>query len=112
MLALRFDLEPAAYSEELLKLLNTVQPFPYADVVDIVRQELGGMPDVVFRSFEPVPGNDGPCAVLLWSELLMAPNSRPAGLSAILRQVRACRATRRRVQLPKNLPGTRRRINA
>jgi predicted unusual protein kinase regulating ubiquinone biosynthesis (AarF/ABC1/UbiB family) len=55
MLALRFDLLPAAYCEELLKLLNAVQPFPYSDVCDIVRQELGGLPDVVFQTFEPVP---------------------------------------------------------
>ncbi|MBV9328250.1 MAG: AarF/ABC1/UbiB kinase family protein [Chloroflexi bacterium] len=55
MLALRFDLLPAAYCEELLKLLNAVQPFPYADVCDIVRQELGGLPDAIFASFEPVP---------------------------------------------------------
>jgi predicted unusual protein kinase regulating ubiquinone biosynthesis (AarF/ABC1/UbiB family) len=55
MLALRFDLLPAAYCEELLKLLNAVAPFPYADVREIVRQELGAPPEVVFRSFEQVP---------------------------------------------------------
>jgi predicted unusual protein kinase regulating ubiquinone biosynthesis (AarF/ABC1/UbiB family) len=55
MLALRFDLLPAAYCEELLKLLNAVQPFPYSDVCEIVRQELGAQPDVVFQTFEPVP---------------------------------------------------------
>jgi predicted unusual protein kinase regulating ubiquinone biosynthesis (AarF/ABC1/UbiB family) len=55
MLALRFELLPAAYCEELLKLLNAVQPFPYSGVCDIVRQELGGQPDVVFQTFEPVP---------------------------------------------------------
>ncbi|HYW90095.1 MAG TPA: AarF/UbiB family protein [Chloroflexota bacterium] len=55
MLALRFDLLPAAYCEELLKLLNAVPPFPYADVREIVRQELGATPEVVFRSFEAVP---------------------------------------------------------
>src|SRR6516164_4012925 len=51
MLALRFDLLPAAYCEELLKLLNAVPPFPYSDVCDIVRQELGALPDAVFASF-------------------------------------------------------------
>ncbi|HEY2594146.1 MAG TPA: AarF/UbiB family protein [Chloroflexota bacterium] len=55
MLALRFDLLPAAYCEELLKLLNAVQPFSYTDVCEIMRQELGGQPDVVFQTFEPVP---------------------------------------------------------
>jgi predicted unusual protein kinase regulating ubiquinone biosynthesis (AarF/ABC1/UbiB family) len=55
MLALRFDLLPAAYCEELLKLLNAVQPFPYAEAAEIVRQELGAPPESVFGSFEPVP---------------------------------------------------------
>jgi predicted unusual protein kinase regulating ubiquinone biosynthesis (AarF/ABC1/UbiB family) len=55
MLALRFDLLPAAYCEELLKLLNAVPPFPYAQVVEIVRQELGAPPDALFKTFEPVP---------------------------------------------------------
>ena len=30
MLAMRFDLLPAAYCDELFKLLNAVEPFPYA----------------------------------------------------------------------------------
>ena len=37
MLAMRFDLLPAAYCEELFKLLNAVPPFPYAQVREIVR---------------------------------------------------------------------------
>ena len=52
MLAMRFDLLPAAYCDELFKLLNQVRPFPYAQVREIVRQELGGPPEVVFRTFE------------------------------------------------------------
>jgi len=51
MLALRFDLLPAAYCDELFKLLNQVEPFPYVDVQAIVRQELGAEPETVFRSF-------------------------------------------------------------
>jgi ubiquinone biosynthesis protein len=53
MLALRFDLLPAAYCDELFKLLNQVAPFSYAEVRGIVRHELGGEPDVIFRSFAP-----------------------------------------------------------
>jgi len=53
MLALRYDLLPAAYCDELFGLLNQVAPFPYADVRRIVREELGGDPEVVFASFEP-----------------------------------------------------------
>ena len=52
MLALRFDLLPAAYCDELFKLLNQVAPFPYAEVREIVRQELGDEPEAVFASFE------------------------------------------------------------
>jgi ubiquinone biosynthesis protein len=52
MLALRYDLLPVAYCDELFKLLNQVAPFPYADVREIVRQELGAEPEVVFRSFD------------------------------------------------------------
>ena len=53
MLALRFDLLPAAYCDELFKLLNQVAPFSYDEVRAIVRQELGADPETVFRSFEP-----------------------------------------------------------
>lgn len=52
MLALRYDLLPAAYCDELFRLLNQVEPFPYADVRRIVRQELGDDPETVFQSFE------------------------------------------------------------
>jgi ubiquinone biosynthesis protein len=53
MLALRFDLLPTAYCDELFKLLNAVAPFPYAGVREIIRSELGGEPETVFRSFSP-----------------------------------------------------------
>ncbi|HET6317481.1 MAG TPA: AarF/UbiB family protein [Chloroflexota bacterium] len=55
MLAMRFDLLPAAYCEELLKLLNAVPPFPYSDVREIVRQELGAPPEELFTSFVSEP---------------------------------------------------------
>src|SRR6202035_5093485 len=41
LLALRFDLLPAAYCVELFNLLNRLAPFPYAEVERIVREELG-----------------------------------------------------------------------
>ena len=53
MLALRYDLLPAAYCDELFRLLNQVEPFPYADVRRIIREELGAEPETVFESFEP-----------------------------------------------------------
>ena len=52
MLALRYDLLPAAYCDELFGLLNKVAPFPYADVRRIVHEELGGDPEEIFASFE------------------------------------------------------------
>ncbi len=51
MLALRFDLLPAAYCDELFKLLNQVAPFPYSDVQAIIRRELGADPEAIFASF-------------------------------------------------------------
>src|SRR3954471_20571260 len=53
MLALRFDLLPTAYCDELFGLLNQVAPFSYAEVRAIVRSELGDDPETIFRSFEP-----------------------------------------------------------
>jgi ubiquinone biosynthesis protein len=51
MLAMRFDLLPPAYCDELFKLLNQVKPFPYERVREIIQQELGDAPEVIFRSF-------------------------------------------------------------
>ena len=52
MLSIRFDLLPPAYCDELFKLLNQVKPFPYDQVRQIIEDELGAPPEVVFRSFE------------------------------------------------------------
>ena len=52
MLALRYDLLPVAYCDELFGLLNKVAPFSDDDVRAIIRQELGGEPDAVFATFE------------------------------------------------------------
>ena len=52
MLALRYDLLPVAYCDELFGLLNKVAPFSYDDVRAIIRRELGGEPEAVFASFE------------------------------------------------------------
>src|SRR6202140_573045 len=50
-LALRFDLLPAEYCTELLRLLDEAKPFPYAIVREIVRIELGAYPEQNFFSF-------------------------------------------------------------
>lgn len=54
MLALRYDLLPPAYCDELFGLLNRVAPFPYEDVRRIIRDELGDEPEVIFAAFEHV----------------------------------------------------------
>jgi predicted unusual protein kinase regulating ubiquinone biosynthesis (AarF/ABC1/UbiB family) len=52
MLAMRLDLLPPAYCDELFKLLNRVEPFPYQDVRRIIAEDLGDEPDRIFRDFE------------------------------------------------------------
>ncbi len=52
MLALRYDLLPVAYCDELFGLLNAVAPFSYDEVRSIVVAELGAEPDIVFANFE------------------------------------------------------------
>jgi predicted unusual protein kinase regulating ubiquinone biosynthesis (AarF/ABC1/UbiB family) len=55
MLAMRFDLLPAAHCHELFKLLNEVKPVPYEEVRDVIRRELGDDPASIFREFDPTP---------------------------------------------------------
>jgi ubiquinone biosynthesis protein len=55
MLAMRFDLLPAEYCDELFKLLNAVAPFSYREVSSIVRQELGTTPELAFGAFDTQP---------------------------------------------------------
>ncbi len=52
MLALRYDLLPVAYCDELFGLMNQVAPFSYDEVRGIIRKELGGEPEAVFATFE------------------------------------------------------------
>ena len=55
MLALRFDLLPAPTATSCSSCSTRCRPFPYAQVREIVRQELGGPPEAVFRAFAPEP---------------------------------------------------------
>ena len=52
MLAMRLDLLPAAYCDELFRLLNQMEPFSYDDVRAIVSAELGDVPERIFQRFE------------------------------------------------------------
>lgn len=54
-LALRFDLLPPAYCYELFKLLDKVKSFPYEQVRNIIKEDLGSFPEVIFRSFQSEP---------------------------------------------------------
>jgi ubiquinone biosynthesis protein len=55
LLALRFDLLPAAYCVELFDLLGRVPPFPYVEVERIIREELGQTVGELFASFGREP---------------------------------------------------------
>ncbi|MCK5802350.1 MAG: AarF/ABC1/UbiB kinase family protein [Lentisphaeria bacterium] len=55
ILSTRPDLLPYPYLEELGKLQTDVPSFPFAQVRTILREELGGEPDEVFRTFDEVP---------------------------------------------------------
>jgi len=54
-LSMRFDLLPAVYCHELFKLLNEVKPFPWEDVRETIREDLGAEPGDIFAHFDPVP---------------------------------------------------------
>ncbi|MFZ5862496.1 MAG: ABC1 kinase family protein [Nitrospirota bacterium] len=55
ILSMRADLVGTEISEELSKLQSNVGPFPYETARQILKTELGGYPEDVFASFEPVP---------------------------------------------------------
>ncbi|OHA56851.1 MAG: hypothetical protein A2114_01135 [Candidatus Vogelbacteria bacterium GWA1_51_14] len=55
ILALRYDLLPSHYTEELLKLLSRIEPQPFADLEQVFIEELGERPATFFRKFNPNP---------------------------------------------------------
>ena len=55
LLSTRADLLPAPYLEELSRLQDQVEPFPYEQVVEIVERELGVRISTAFSSFEEQP---------------------------------------------------------
>lgn len=54
-LALRFDLLPKAYCYELFGLLYDVEPTPYADIRELIKEELSDYPEHLFASFDERP---------------------------------------------------------
>ena len=55
LLSTRFDLLPAAYTEALTRLQDTVQPFPFEEVRAIVESELDGRIRDFFAEFDEEP---------------------------------------------------------
>jgi ubiquinone biosynthesis protein len=55
MLSSRAEALPPEWAVELERLQNTVDPFPWAEVVRIVTEELGESPETLFASFDRVP---------------------------------------------------------
>ncbi len=55
MLSTRGDLLPEAYRIELAKLVDDVAPLPADVIAQVIREELGASPEVVFASFDPEP---------------------------------------------------------
>jgi ubiquinone biosynthesis protein len=55
LLSTRFDLLPPAYTTALSRLQDEVEPFPYAQVAELVAQELGSDIRHVFADFDPEP---------------------------------------------------------
>ncbi|NLJ55245.1 MAG: AarF/ABC1/UbiB kinase family protein [Intrasporangiaceae bacterium] len=55
LLSTRFDLLPPAYTEALTRLQDTVEPFPFEEVREIVETELGARIKDVFAEFSEEP---------------------------------------------------------
>ena len=52
LLALRVDVLPKEYALEMIGLFDNVKPFPYQDVENIFLQELGVVPQKIFKDFQ------------------------------------------------------------
>src|SRR5262249_19796485 len=50
-LALRFDVLPAEYCQELLTIRNDLRPLDHRTVRELVREELGHYPEKLFAEF-------------------------------------------------------------
>ena len=55
MMASRADILPPVWIEELSKLQSEAEPFGYDDVEIIIFKELGGTPEALYETFDPVP---------------------------------------------------------
>ena len=55
MASSRPELLPPDYRDELAKLQSTVRPFPYTEVVEVIKRELKMSPEEAFKEFEKEP---------------------------------------------------------
>src|SRR5487761_1227789 len=55
LLSTRYDILPEAYCDALARLQDNVEPFPYAEVEEIVNAEVGLRISKAFSEFEAVP---------------------------------------------------------
>jgi ubiquinone biosynthesis protein len=55
MLALQPDIVSREYCDELFDLLDRIEPFPFAHVEQVFREELGRTPQEIFDWFDPEP---------------------------------------------------------
>ena len=59
LLALRVDILPKEYSLEMFDLLDNVKPFSYDDVKEIFLDDLGAVPEKIFKDFQKEPFASG-----------------------------------------------------
>lgn len=55
MLALRYDILPRAYCDELFTLLNSLKPVAYWRMRKVIVRDFGQPPEVLFHEFDEVP---------------------------------------------------------
>ena len=55
MLSTRSDLLPEAYRTELAKLQDEVAPLPPDEIANVIREDLGELPDKLFAFFDAKP---------------------------------------------------------
>lgn len=55
LLALRVDTLPKEYALELLNLFDNIKTFPYSSIKTTFLQELGAVPEKIFKDFQKVP---------------------------------------------------------
>ena len=55
ILSTRPDLVPPEYIVQFSKLQDSAPPLPYSQVAEVIQQELGALPEKIFKSFEMQP---------------------------------------------------------